>query len=60
MKECGYMEEEDDMTDYEKAIDEMITKEELYGGQKNLDMNKNGELDSDDFKMLRAGLKKKV
>jgi hypothetical protein len=47
------------MTEYEEAIDNMITKEELIGGQKNLDMNDNGELDADDFKQLRA-LKKKV
>jgi len=33
-------------------------KEELKGGQKNLDKNHNGKLDSQDFKMLRS--KKKV
>ena len=53
--------EEVEMTEYEKAIDEMIAKEELHGGQK-LDVNKNGKIDADDFKMLRAskGLKKKA
>lgn len=30
-----------------------ITKEELKGGQKKLDKNKNGRLDSHDFKLLR-------
>jgi len=32
-------------------------KEELVGGQKKLDVNKNGRLDSEDFKGLRAGKK---
>jgi hypothetical protein len=31
----------------------MIRKEELKGGQKNLDKNHNGKLDKQDFKMLR-------
>ena len=76
------MSEEVEMTEAEKAIDEMLNRqdkadfpdltgdgkvtkadilkgrgveldEELKGKQKNLDMNKNGELDSDDFKKLR-------
>ena len=34
--------------------------EELKGGQKKLDKNHNNKLDSDDFKMLRAGKKKPV
>jgi hypothetical protein len=50
--------EDVEMTEYEQAIDEMIAKEELHGGQKKLDVNKSGDLDADDFKMLR--LKKKV
>ena len=29
-------------------------KEELKGGQKNIDMNKNNKIDAEDFKMLRA------
>ena len=33
-------------------------KEELKGGQKNLDKNHNGKLDSQDFKMLRTSKKK--
>ena len=32
--------------------------EELHGGQKKIDMNKNGKLDAQDFKMLRHGKKK--
>jgi hypothetical protein len=77
-----YMSEEVEMTEAEKAIDEMMNRqdesdfpdltgdgkvtradilkgrgvdldEELKGKQKNLDMNKNGKLDSDDFKQLR-------
>ena len=51
--------DEVELTEYEQAIDDMITKEELIGGQKRLDKNHNGELDADDFKRLRA-LKKKV
>ena len=50
--------EDVEMTEYEQAIDEMIAKEELHGGQKKLDVNKSGDLDADDFEMLR--LKKKV
>lgn len=62
MYEEGYMDEvymgdDIEMTEYESAIDEMLAKEELKGGQKKLDLNKNGELDADDFKMLRAGKK---
>jgi hypothetical protein len=57
MEECGYMSEEVEMTEAEKAIDEMMTREELKGNQSKLDMNKNGKLDGDDFKMLRAGKK---
>jgi hypothetical protein len=44
----------DKMTEAEKAIDEMLTREELKGNQEKLDMNKNGKLDSDDFKQLRS------
>jgi hypothetical protein len=36
-----------------------MANEELYGGQKKLDKNKNGKLDSDDFKMLRKDKKEK-
>ena len=36
-----------------------IANEELHGGQKKLDKNKNGKLDSDDFKMLRKDKKEK-
>lgn len=56
MYEEAYMDEVE-MTEAEKAIDEMIAKEELKGGQKKLDVNKNGKLDADDFKKLRAGKK---
>jgi hypothetical protein len=34
-----------------------LDEEELVGGQKKLDVNKNGKLDSEDFKGLRAGKK---
>jgi hypothetical protein len=57
MAEYGYMSEEVEMTEAEKAIDEMMTREELKGNQSKLDMNKNGKLDADDFKSLRAGKK---
>lgn len=46
--------DEIEMTEAEKAIDEMMTREELKGGQKKLDVNKNGKLDADDFKKLRG------
>ena len=32
---------------------EIEVDEELHGGQKKIDMNKNGKIDADDFKMLR-------
>jgi len=54
MEEEGYMSEDVYMSEEEMAIDEMLTREELKGNQGKLDMNKNGELDSDDFKQLRA------
>jgi hypothetical protein len=56
MYEEAYMDEVE-MTEAEIAIDEMIAKEELHGGQKKLDINKNGKLDADDFKKLKAGKK---
>jgi hypothetical protein len=52
------LDEDVEMTEYEQAIDEMLAREELHGGQENLDVNKSGDLDAEDFKMLR--LKKKV
>ena len=36
-----------------------MANEELHGGQKELDKNKNGKLDSEDFKMLRKDKKQK-
>lgn len=36
-----------------------MAHEELHGGQKKLDKNKNGKIDSDDFKMLRKDKKEK-
>ncbi len=36
-----------------------LANEELHGGQKKLDKNKNGKLDSEDFKMLRKDKDKK-
>ena len=59
MYEEAYMDEVE-MTEAEIAIDEMMAKEELKGGQKKLDVNKNGKLDADDFKKLRAGKKEDV
>ena len=56
MYEEAYMDEVE-MTEAEMAIDEIMAKEELKGGQKKLDVNKNGKLDADDFKKLRAGKK---
>ena len=34
-------------------------KEDLVGGQKKLDKDKDGDLDAKDFAMLRKGAKKK-
>ena len=50
-------EEEVEMSDAEKAIDEMMTREELKGNQYKLDANKNGKIDGEDFKQLKAGKK---
>jgi hypothetical protein len=52
--------EDDELTEAEKAVDEIIAREELKGGQKKLDVNKNGKLDSDDFEKLRDGQKDDV
>jgi len=41
---------------FDRSSDEVT--ETLKGGQKNLDKNHNGKLDSQDFKMLRSGKKK--
>jgi hypothetical protein len=55
--------EEEEMTEAEKAIDAMLEEddsmidEKLVGNQDKLDMNKNGKLDSDDFSKLRSGKK---
>lgn len=38
---------------------ELDMDEELHGGQKKLDLNKNGRLDSEDFKMLRKKKKER-
>lgn len=57
MTEEGWAEEcwmNENMSEEERAIDEMMAKEELHGGQKKLDVNKNGKLDADDFKKLRG------
>jgi hypothetical protein len=53
-------EDDIEMTEAEKAVDEIIAREELKGGQKKLDVNKNGKLDSDDFEKLRDGQKDDV
>jgi hypothetical protein len=56
-KQPGYIHEEDeDMSDEEKAIDEMLDEswmeEEMHGDQYKLDKNKNGKLDGIDFEMM--------
>ena len=58
-KQPGYIHEEDeDMSDEEKAIDEMLDEswmeEELTGNQDRIDMNHNDEIDAQDFKILRG------
>lgn len=58
-KQPGYIHEEDeDMTDEEKAIDEMLDEswmeEELTGNQHKIDMNHNDEIDGGDLSMLRG------
>ena len=45
------------------SLEEMIhseLEEKLYGGQKKLDKNDNGRIDSEDFKMLRKGKKSEM
>ena len=45
------------------SLEEMIhseLEEKLYGGQKKLDKNHNGRIDSEDFKMLRKGKKSEM
>jgi hypothetical protein len=41
-------------------IDKSELEEKLYGGQKKLDKNKNGKIDSEDFEMLRKHNKSEV
>ncbi len=58
-KQPGYIHEEDeDMSDEEKAIDEMLEKswmdEQLYGNQDRIDMNHNSEIDGQDFNIMRG------
>ena len=49
---------DEDMTDEEKAIDEMLDEswmeEELTGNQHKIDMNHNDEIDAQDFKIMRG------
>ena len=45
------------------SLEEMIhseLEEKLYGGQKKLDKNHNGRIDSEDFKMLKKGKKSEM
>ena len=37
-----------------EAVKNCMSKEELVGGQKKIDVNKNGKLDAEDFKKLRG------
>ena len=58
-KQSGYIHEEDeDMSDEEKAIDEMLDEswmeEELHGNQDKIDMNNNDRIDGQDFAMLKG------
>ena len=48
--------DDDDDDDYKKG-GKMAKGGKLVGKQKNLDVNKNGKLDAEDFKMLRKGKK---
>jgi hypothetical protein len=66
--ECGksYMDEDIyDVDDLDKSnefdyVQEDDLDEKLYGGQKKLDKNKNGRLDSEDFKMMRGEVDEKL
>jgi len=51
--------DEIEMTEYEKAIDEMMARydEELHGGQHKLDVDGDGEIEDTDLAALRAGKK---
>jgi hypothetical protein len=50
------------MEEIDKKSEQIVKKveEELKGGQKNLDKNKNGKIDAADFKMLRSMKKKET
>lgn len=51
--------DEIELTEYEKAIDEMMARydEELHGGQHKLDVDGDGEIEDTDLAALRAGKK---
>ena len=44
----------------EMFIQDRLDEKKLIGKQKKLDVNKSGKLDSEDFKMLRAGKSKRA
>jgi hypothetical protein len=49
--------------DFNSSLEEMLhseLEEKLHGGQKKLDKNHNGRIDSEDFKMLRKGKKSEM
>ncbi len=62
MSEEAYMnesmyEEDVQLSEAEKAIEEMMAREELKGGQKKLDVDKDGEIEASDLAALRGGKK---
>ena len=50
-------EEEDGLSEAEKAIDAMLEEDELVGNQDKLDADKDGDIEGDDLADLRAGKK---
>lgn len=62
MSEESYMnesmyEEDVQLSEAEQAIEEMMAREELKGGQSKLDVDKDGEIEAGDLAALRAGKK---
>jgi len=48
-----------ELSEAEQAIEEMMAREELKGGQSKLDVDKDGEIEASDLAALRAGKKVK-
>lgn len=54
-EDCYTEEDEDGLSEAEKAIDKMLEEDELVGNQDKLDADKDGDIEADDLADLRAG-----